>query len=110
MGVLNNIQAVPKDDRERPPVADATGEEAAARTRSASRRLVVTLDIGRNVVLVIVIVGLVGAATLLYAREQDDAARVLVDILIAVISGGLGVNFGERSGAQEASRELGGGA
>lgn len=104
MGLLNNIQAV-----------DEITDNASTRpTRAGSapgppqkRRIVVTLDVGRNVVTAVVILGLVAAITVLYARHQDEAARVLVDILVAVVSAGLGLNVGERTGAREASRELG---
>ena len=48
----------------------------------------------------------IAAAVVLYARGQNDAGRLFVDILIAVVSGGLGINFGERSGAKEAEEKL----
>lgn len=93
VGLLNNIEPIPDED----------STDAIAR-----RRVKVTLDVGRNVVVVLVLIGLIVGIVVLYSSNNDAQARVLVDILIGVLSGTLGVNIGERSGAQNATQGLAG--
>lgn len=96
MGLLNNIEA-----------AEQARDASEQSTRGERVRTVtVKLDIGRNVVVAVVLIGLLIGIIVLYAGDNPGPARILVDILVAVLSGALGVNAGERAGAREASRRL----
>lgn len=95
MGYLNNIRAVPVEQR---------GDEP----RAVTRRVEYSLDVGRNLLLGFVLLVLVVAALVSYGAGNDGVGRVFVDLVVAVLAGGLGINVGERGGAREAAQQLNG--
>ena len=97
MTFLNRIEAAGEPSRD---------AEEGGTARGGERRIRLTLDVGRNLVVGIVLVGLLVGIVVLYSSDEDAAARILVDLFIAVLSGGLGLNAGERAGAEAAERAL----
>jgi hypothetical protein len=99
VGILNRIERVN-------PEQQPSREGRQPPTRAQERRLRITLDVGRNLVVGVVLIVLVAGIVILYARNDDGPARVLVDIFVALLSAGLGINAGERAGARQASQKL----
>ena len=102
MALLNRIQAV---DEPGPPES-VTDPRPTTPEAGKRRSLSVTLDVGRNVVVAVTLVGLLLGIVVLYATGNDLPGRLLIDLFVAVLAGGLGINAGERAAVKEAGREL----
>jgi hypothetical protein len=68
-------------------------------------RLTVTLDIGKVLAATILGVVLVAGSIVLWANKMEAPAGALFALGEAVITGGLGITLGERSGAIEGGQK-----
>lgn len=98
MAFLNRIEPVD--------VPAPQGEVQTPARVEIHRSLRLTIDLGRTAAIVVVAGLVIAAAVVLYAMGDNAAGRLFVDIFVGVVSGGLGLNVGERGGAKEAEDKL----
>jgi hypothetical protein len=91
MGILRNVTVVQSETKGQPATVSAP------------------LDVGKTLAVVILAVVFVIAAVVLFIADKTSAAWIFVNFTTLLVSGGLGISIGEKSGAQQAASGSGGG-
>jgi hypothetical protein len=71
-----------------------------------SKNLDVSFDVGKTLAVVIIAIVIFVGALILYLNDKDPAAASFFAAGEALLTGGLGIAFGESSGANAAANKL----